>query len=247
MDLMHLDEERLQRVIHGELRPESAAVARGHLDVCPECRTRLERAEREEAWVLDRLARLDHRPPPASVAGVIGLSTGRRRRSRARLAAGLVLALGAAGVAYAAPGSPLPAALDRLGDLLAPDRNSTPVQPAPAPGFQAGIAVDPGRRLTVSFRAGSTGDTAFVSLTDDAELVIKAVGGSAGFESETDRLVIRHEGPTNFEILIPRSAPHVEIRAGERWLLLKEAERLRAMVDPDGRGRYAIPLTAASP
>jgi hypothetical protein len=245
MNPMHLDEEQLQRVIHGELRPDMAAALRGHLDGCPECRTRLEQAQGEEAWVLERLTRLDHRPPRESVAGVIARSTD-RRRSRARLAAGLALALGAAGVAYATPGSPLPAALDRLGDLIAPDRKSAPAQTAPPAGFQAGIAVDPGKRLAVSFQAGSTTDTAFIALTDDAELVIKAVGGSAGFDSETDRLLIRHAGPTNFEILIPRSAPLVEVQAGERRLLLKEGERLRAVVDSDGRGRYAIPLTAGS-
>jgi hypothetical protein len=243
MDLMHLDEEQLQRVIHGELRPEVAAAVSGHLGACLECRMRLAQAEREEAWVLERLTRLDHRPPQGSVADVIDRSSG-RRRSRARLAASLVLALGAAGVAYAAPGSPLPAALDQLVDLIAPGQRSTPAQPAPvANGPQAGIAVDPGKRLTVSFQSGSTTDTAVVSLTNDAELVIKAVGGSAGFDSETDRLVIRHAGPTDFEILIPRSAPLVEVQAGERSLLLKEGERLRAVVDPDGRGRYVIPLT----
>jgi hypothetical protein len=245
MDLMHLDEEQLQRVIHGELRPEVAAAVHGHLGGCPECRTRLEQAEREEAWVLERLTRVDHPPPRASVAAIIDRSTG-RRRSRARLAAGLALALGAAGVAYAAPGSPLPAALDRLGDLIAPSRRSSPATTAPAPAVsQAGIAVDPGQRLTVSFQSGSITDTAFISLTNDAELVIRAVGGSAGFDSKTDRLLIRHTGPTNFEILIPRSAPLIEVRSGERRLLLKQGERLRAVVDPQGGGRYVIPLTPA--
>src|SRR5918995_1770224 len=130
MHQMHLDEEQVQRALHRELRPDARSAVDDHLSTCPECRSKLLQAESEESWVLERLSTLDHVPPPVTVGSVMA----RARRSAAwtRLAAGIILALGAAGVAYAAPGSPLPGALRRIVHLIAPDRKPAS-QPIPAP------------------------------------------------------------------------------------------------------------------
>src|SRR5688500_7027672 len=104
---MHLDEEQLQRMLHGEAAPVAGRPLREHLSACAECRERLRQAERDEAEVHALLRRVDH-PAPAVSAEAVAARAGRAPdRGWGRWAAGILLALTAAGAAYAAPGSPL--------------------------------------------------------------------------------------------------------------------------------------------
>jgi hypothetical protein len=248
-DLMHLDEEQVQRLLHGELGGPAATSVRHHLDTCPECRFRMTEAEGEEAWVLDRLGRLDHARPKLTAEAILGARP-RRASGWGRMAAGIFLTLAAAGVAYAAPGSPLPRVIDRIINLVsrAPER---PVKPAPSPSAkesQAGIAVAPGTRLTIVFLGDQSEDTAIISLTDSAEVMVRALGGTTTFTSEHDRLAIGHQGgPATFEILIPRTAPSVEVRAGGRRLLLKEGSGIITVARPNQEGQYLLPLSSSEP
>jgi hypothetical protein len=245
---MHLDDEQVQRLLHGELGAVESSV-RDHLDRCPECRSRLAEAEGEEAWVLDRLRRLDHGQPRVSLEKVLAANP-RRAPAWGRLAAGIFLGLAAAGVAYAAPGSPLPRVIDQIINLLRP---APPTQVVPAPPLspgesRAGIAVAPGNRLTIVLLEDHAEDTAIVSLTDSAEVIVRAVGGSTTFTSGTERLAIVHQGgPATFEILIPRAAPLVQVEVEGRRILVKESSRVTADVGPDSKGRYVIPLSDSAP
>lgn len=244
---MHLDEEQVQRLLHGELRGAAATSVRDHLGACAECRSRLSQAEREEAWVYDRLGRLDHTVPQVSAEAAIAA----RRRSltlRGRLAAGIFLALAAAGVAYAAPGSPLPRVLDHLIHLVSREPGR-PAKTAPSPkvaGPQSGIALPPGNRLVITFTATQPGDTAVVSLTDGPDVVVRTLAGGAAFTTDIDQLAIQHRGPpAGFEILIPRAAPFVEIQAGGRRILLKDRSHIVSQARPDSERRYLLPLSGA--
>src|SRR3954469_17130716 len=125
MHQLHLDEEQIQRALHHELGPGAEPTVLDHLSTCPECHSRLIEAQQEEAWLREQFGRLDHTVPRVTAGSVIGQGA-RRMRAWVRLAAGVVLALGLAGVAYAAPGSPLPAALRRLIHLVAPASQPTP-------------------------------------------------------------------------------------------------------------------------
>jgi hypothetical protein len=246
---MHLDEEQVQRLLHGELGPSAEALARSHLGGCSECRFRLGQAEREEEWVFDRLRGLDHIRPPVSVESVLALR-GRRVPAWGRLAAGIFLALTVAGVAYALPGSPLPRVIDHLIQLARPaPKPTTKTTPLPASSdSQAGIAIAPGSRLTIVFPEGRSEDTVVVSLTDDTDVLVRAPGGGATFTSDADRLSIGHRGPpARFEILIPRGAPLVEVRAGSRRILFKEGSRISTAAEPEPDGRYLIPLSRSKP
>src|SRR3954464_15498493 len=113
---MHLDGEQLQRMLHRELGGAEPSVSE-HLRGCLDCRSRLAEAEGDERWVLDRLRLLDHAPPPVSLERIIA-SGSSRVPGRRRWAAGVVLLLGAAGVAYATPGSPLPRIVQQLISVL---------------------------------------------------------------------------------------------------------------------------------
>lgn len=246
---MHLDDEQLQRALHGELRGVEASV-RHHLDDCSDCRSRLEEARREEDWVFDRLHQLDRGRPRVSVESVL---TRRRQRNLprwSRLAAGIFLALAAAGVAYAAPGSPLPRMVSRLIDVVSrtPARQVSPAPQLPSAPPEAGIAVTPGSRLTIALPGNRPADTAVVSLTSGSDVVVRAVGGTTSFNSDAERLSITQQGaPATFEILLPRTAPLVEVRAGDRRILLKQSSRIITDARPNGEGRYVLPLSHSVP
>jgi hypothetical protein len=250
---MHLDEEQLQRLLHGEALA-TGSVARDHVARCEECRFRLTEAEREERWVLERLSGVDHAPPRVAIEAIMQQKQGRWQggwgnAGWARLAAGLLLALAAVGVAYAAPGSPVRGVLQRIVEWVGGSKPSIRAAPSAArAGSQAGIAVAPGDRFTLAFPIDQSGGTATVSLTNGADVVVRARGGTTTFTSEVDHLSIEHSGaPGYFEILIPRSAPWVEIRVGGRRSFITEASRVETEYPGDAEGRYVLPLSRPAP
>jgi hypothetical protein len=246
MHQMHLDEEQIQRALHHELGRAEPELNQ-HVSICAECRSRLLEAQREEEWMLDRLGSADHPIPGVSASSIISSAhTGAGRGAWPRIAAGVLLALGLAGVAYAAPGSPLRAAFKGLRNLVQgfSERAPAPPAPLPLPESQGGIALLPGVRLTIDIVPSITADTAVVSLTDGNEVVIRVQGGPATFNSDAEHLVIRHSGSAaTFEILIPRKASWVSIRAGSGQLWLKSRSRVLSQVSPGGAGRYVLPLS----
>ncbi len=244
---MHLDEEQVQRFLHGELTPPVETAVGEHLAACPDCRGRLAEAEREENQVYALLRHVDHPPPRVDARAVIA-------RARApdlgwgRWAAGILLALGFAGAAYAAPGSPLPAWVEAVVEWMGGRPDRSPVAPAPPqtplldPGV-AGIAVAPGRELVILFTSPQAEGSAHVSLTDGAEVVVRAPINAATFTSDVDRLVIDNQGSAaTFEIQIPRGAPRVEIRVGGDRIFLKEGPRVATAKSADTRGPYLLRL-----
>ena len=242
---MHLDEEQLQRLLHGELGA-SAIFAREHLKACAECRSRLTEAEQEESWVFDRLRQVDHPAPRVNAPRVLSPA---RAPSRQRLAAGVFLAVAATGVAYAAPGSPLPRVITRIIEAVsgAPSRPSpAPVIP-PASAPQAGIVVGAGERLVIVFPAVSAGGGATISFTEGRDVVVRALDGAA-FTSDFSRLLVDSVSPGGrFEIEIPRTAPLVEVRAGGRRVFLKQLSRIVTDAAPDASGSYHLPFSGAEP
>lgn len=241
---MHLDEDRLQRLLHGELSPAVETSAHQHLAGCADCRVLVATTEREETEVVGLLQNLDHPPPRIHAETVAARARGRGRGVHAvRWAAGIVLGLGLAGAAYAAPGSPLPAWVETVVDWARgrPDR-----APAPSPEV-AGIAVAPGPRLVIVFTAPQAAGQAQVSLTDGADVVVRALSGAATFTTDVDRLVIDNQGSATFEIQIPRTAPRVEIRVGGQRLFLKERSRVTTDTVTDMGGPYVLPLVPPGP
>ena len=256
---MHLDEEQVQRLLHGELAPEVAPVVREHLAQCEECRARAAESRREEEEVHALLSRLDDPPPGLDARAVARQARMRplpRERHWERWAAGILVALGASGVSYAIPGSPVPAwvkaAVDwvggRTGRSPSAAGGSTSPEPLPTPPPAppaAGIAVAPGRELVVTFT--SARGQARVSLTSGDQVVVRAPAGAAGFTSHVDRLIIDNMGSATFDIEIPRSARRVEIRVGDRRLLLVESGRILGLEPAESNGPRLVPLAPASP
>ncbi len=242
---MHLDEEQIQRLLHGELAPPAETSARQHLAECTDCRGRVAEAEREEDEVYALLRQVDHPPPPVDADAVAA-------RARAhdfgwgRWAAGILVALGLASAAYAAPGSPLPAWVEAFREWIGGRPDPSPSAPAPVRAPEprvAGIAVAPGQKLLILFTSPQAEGQAQVSLTDGAEVVVRAPIGAAIFSSDVDRLVIDNQGSAAiFEIEVPRAAPRVEIRVGADRIFLKEGRRVTTEKSTKARGLYLLPL-----
>lgn len=245
---MHFDEERIQRLLHGELEPEVERLARDHLGTCQDCRELVHAARVEEDRLFGLLHEVDHALPEADSDRIFraGRVSGLRWQ---RWAAGILLVAAAGGVAYAAPGSPLPAALRRFLAVVAPSRPPSSQEPQGGGGAPAvaGIAVEPGARLTIRFTGKRDGAVAAISLTDSDEVVVRAVEGTAAFSSELDRLSVRLAAPARFEILIPRSAPTVEVVAGEHPIFRIDRARVITEATRTVEGGYLLKLDGRAP
>jgi hypothetical protein len=246
---MHLDEELVQRLLHGELPRLGEMTSREHLAECVVCRDRVAVAAREEADVVALLGAVDH-PVPAIAVGAIEARARVPDTRRLQWAAGIVLALGIAGAAYAAPGSPLPRWISVLSGWMRAEPELTQTQSSPSPQQTsgiAGVAITPGQRLLIAFTSSQTEGHAHVRLTDSAEVVVRAPSGAATFSSDADRLVIDNRGGTGtFEIHVPRTAPRVEILVDGTRRFLKDGDRITANEVPGVAGLYSIPLSRTS-
>lgn len=247
---MHLDEEKVQRILHRELVPSDEAPLREHLSGCAECRSRVAGAARAEQEVFALLRQLDHAAPRVDARAVAARATetASSRDSRwVRRAAIVVLLLGAAGVAYAAPGSPLPAWIDTAvrwieGGERAPQMPGGGLRDRDA----GGIAVDPGRNLVILFTSAQPQGEARVSLTDGNEVVVRALSGAAAFTSDMGRLVIdNRRSAASYEIQIPRAAAHVEIRVGTDRVFLKAGPRTTAPGAQRASGAFILSLAGS--
>jgi anti-sigma factor RsiW len=262
---VHLDLERLQRLLHGELAPGEERIAREHLVACAECAKRFGAIEEEEATVGALLGALD-RPAPRVDVGSIARRAEARRPSRqiGRWAAGVALALGLAGVAYAIPGSPVRAWVDSMVEWATGRQDPlSPSGAAPQTHDRApsGIAVTPGDRFLIHFTSANANGQVLVTLADRADIEIRAPHGAATFTSGADRVVVDGADGADagaaggadagtavvYEIEIPRSAPRVEIRVAEEIVFLKEGSRVTTTATPAGSGPYLLPMAPPAP
>jgi anti-sigma factor RsiW len=218
---MHLDVEQLHRLLDGELSPADEQAAREHLAHCGDCRRRVAAAQQAESELQAQLRQLDHAPPRVTAADIAARAGAPRapHRPALRWAAAMLLAVGLAGAAYAAPGSPVRA---WVRGALAWVRGEPPRREQ-GPEARSGIAVAPGQGLIISFASRQPGAEVQVILTDGHEVVVRAPMGAATFTSDVERLVIHNSADVAspvFEIEIPRTAPRVEIQVpGERRFL----------------------------
>lgn len=245
---MHFDDERVQRLLHGELEPAVERLAREHLARCESCQVLVDAARADESRIFGLLRQVDHPLPEVDPRTI--LATGKAPRARwERWAAGFLLVAVAGGAAYAAPGSPLPAVLDSLAAWVAPSKapSGHSASTGEGPPSGAGIAVAPGEKLTIRFTGDRDSAVVTVALTDGEEVVVRAVEGSAAFNSDVERLSVETTGRARFEIFIPRSARSVEIVAGGHPVFRVDASRVVTQTPRDAQGRYVLPISMQGP
>jgi hypothetical protein len=238
---MHLDDERIQRLLHGELGSVDTETRR-HLAECDDCRDLIEQARVDEARIFGLLARVDHELPAVEARVVFGRGESAAGRW-GRRAAAILVGTAIAGVAYAAPGSPVPGILERLvrfGDEVQGGPPPSEAEHQPTGG--GGIAVEPTGGLVIDLSAAGKDAVATVALSDGDEVVVRAVEGTATFSSDPGVLSVLSSGRAQLEVLIPRSATSVEVRIGAVPVFRKLAEGAVTALQPDSTGRYRIPL-----
>lgn len=238
---MHLDEGQVLEFAHGELDPQVSASLHAHLGLCAECRERVERAEREEEELHALLRHLDH-PVPWVDAAALAPGALPGLPHWARWAAAVTLLLCATGIAYAAPGSPLPGWIATAVKSFGEGREALS-RPAPAPAeLRSGVAVVPEGDFVVQFETFRPEGRATLLLTEGREVEVSSLGGAPIFTSEADRVVVGAGPPAVFEIRVPRDVPRVEVRVGERRVFLKEGSSVSTDAAPDAAGRYLLRL-----
>ena len=246
---MHLDEERIQRLLDGELSPDAARAARVHLSGCADCRRLLAEAQREEREVNALLEMIDQPGPPVRAEAValraelVTAASRAQRASLLRRGAAFVLVAGIAGAAYAIPGSPLREWVHGITEKMAgrPERNT--VSPDSRTTGVSGISVQADQRLVILFSGDSLGGQVRVTLSEGSQVQIQAPPGAATFTSKSEYLLIGVKNPAaSFDVRVPRSAPWVEIRAGEDRLFLKEGQRISTS-GSGSAGDYVLRLT----
>lgn len=245
---MHLDEGQVQRLVHGELAPSAATAVREHLAACSDCVSLVAEAERSDGEVAGLLRLLDHTPPRVDVRALMSRAPV-AHAAWGRWAAGLLLAAGAAGAAYAAPGTPfkgwITSVLESIGERGPGTPRTRPSTVAPTAAV-SGIAVAPGRALLILFTSAEGAGTARIALIDGADVTVRTPIGGATFTSDVDRLVIDNRGSSaGFDIDIPRSAARVEIQVAGRRVFLVQNARVVTATAPDADGRYSLLLSAS--
>jgi hypothetical protein len=199
--------------------------------------------ERTDDRELGDLFRALDDPLPEISARDIVRRARRGRVGRLRLAAGIAAALAVAGTAYALPGSPLRAWVERL---VAPaaehDGAGGAARPAGDPG--AGLLFDPAEPLTLQVDGGGH---LRIRLTTEAELTVRMIAGEARFTSDPGRLEVQLAPSDTLELLVPATARSVEALHGETALFRKRGETVEAAVERDAAGVYSFDLSAGRP
>lgn len=239
---MHLDDERIQRFLDGELDPAAEVEVRAHAGRCPACRAALEGADAEQREVDALLSRLEDPAVAVNSRETVRAWDRRRGRRRVAAAASILVALGVAGGAWAATGGPLPGWL----------RPPGPSEPAstPGPGAEVGepptADEEPGAGmqaradgLVVVFPGGESGAEVRVGLTDEPHVTVRSLRGDVAFTDSREgrRLSVEASGAgAVVRVDVPRDALRVEIRMGGRRIFLQEAGRSRTDATRDATG-----------
>lgn len=247
---MHLDEGQVQELLHGEAAPPVAQALREHLSACADCVGRVAEAERQDGEVARLLRLVDHAPPKVDLRTMIARAPAPRAEWR-RWAAGLMLAVGLAGAAYAATDTSfrrwIAAALETTGARAAKAPHAQPPALASGAGV-SGIAVTPGRAFLILFTSEQREGKARLSLTDGPDVTVRTSIGAATFTSDIGRLLIENAGSSaSVDIEIPRAAARVEIQVAGRRIFLVQRARVTTTAAPDSVEHYQLPLTAPRP
>jgi hypothetical protein len=205
--------------------------------------------ERRDREIEALLRTLDHEPPPLTADDVVEAAGAIRGRGRStpgvhgigpwvRAAAIAAVSLTAAAVAFALPGSPLPAWTAAVAARMGLT-GAVPPGPVPAPPG-GGVALEPADLLVVSIDAPEGGYIR-LALTDSGRVQVWAPAGAARFRSAPGRLQVDLLRPDTVDLRIPDRTPRIEVLGGGRRIYLREAMDPRAA--PSGTGEpWVIPV-----
>lgn len=239
--MTHLDEGTVQALLHGELDAPARAEAEAHATSCPVCRTLLEQARDDEAWIRGRLAVLDKDEATREVPAWTPPATPARTTAAWRRAAGIVVLIGGGGLLWAMPAvrswivraAQITAPRDTAGRAGAPRPDSTT-----RPVETSGVAALPGAQFVVDVRGEGT--TIRLRLVDRAEVSVVAGSGNAEFESSEGRVRVRTGRNVVISIDVPREARLVEVLLNGRRVCSVGVGTLTPSSSPDADGWHLL-------
>ncbi len=239
---MHLDAEKIERLLANEMTPEEARVWRDHRAGCAECASRLEEAEREDRQISDGLRLLDHALPDTDVRRL--KRRARRPASRRTLAAAALAFLVVAAAASAMPGSPVRSWLSRVfAGGAGSTRQATAGEGAGAAAIQplGGVSVLPGGSFELTFDAVQDSGVVRISLSDVPEVSVRSEGNGVGYSVEPSRVRVLNTGSkSSYRVVLPERARSITIRVGDVPVLVKRGASIETSASRDVTGDYLV-------
>lgn len=245
---MHLDDESIERLLHGELDPDREVTARSHLATCPPCEARLKESRAMESRVFGLIGQLDHEAPEIDWEAVLRFPTP-RPKTGSRIAASIAFLLLTGGILYALPESPVRGWIDHL---LGRDALESPA-PREGTGSKkeaavSGLTVRPAGAFEVVFEASQASGTVRVKLVRTPDLEIRVLGTPVQLESGPDRLTVSNaRSRSSYEILVPESASSIRVRVEGEDVFVMRGEEVQASELPDSAGFYVHDLGGSDP
>ena len=242
---MHLNDEQIQRLMHGELDAHARESVSRHAAECLDCARALATAMREENDIFDLLEHVDHDAPIVDAAR---FATPPREGSPVwvRRVAGIVVVAALAGAAYAIPGSPLPTLVKKLAAIMTGERATPPAADdvsIPGAPVTSGIAVAAGDEFVIQFAGAQESGEATIRLTDDTFVRVRVINGTAAFTTDAGRLHVENRGSAaDYQIELPRATGRIEIRVASSVVWQGHDGHVITDAAPDSTGLYHLPL-----
>ncbi len=238
---MHLDAEKIERLLANEMTPEEARVWRDHLGGCADCARQLEDAKRDDREIAGQLGLLDHAIPDTDVRRL------RRRASRPALrrtlAAAALAFLIVAAAASAMPGSPVRSWLNRVfAGAEGASRQATTGEGAGAAAIEpSGVSVLPGGSFELVFDAVQDSGVVRISLSDEPEVSVRSEGLGVGYSVEPSRVRVLNAGSkASYRVVLPEGPTSITILVGDTPVLVKRGATIETSAPRDVSGDYLV-------
>ncbi|MEX1256136.1 MAG: hypothetical protein WEG36_00810 [Gemmatimonadota bacterium] len=190
------------------------------------------------------LSHLDHPVPEVSLDDVWSRAQGREpRRWRHSWAAGVILALGVAGVAYAAPGSPIPRWIRALTERDGVDAGAPTAQAEDLRGLSFGA----GEPLLVEIAPSSQPYSLRVTLTDDAAILVGTSRDDTEFDVRPNGVRVQIAPEDMLHVRLPRGAARVEVVGQGRTLFLWDGVQIRTEASREADGSLLLRVVPPAP
>jgi hypothetical protein len=246
---MHLDDESLERLLHGELDPGPEATVRSHLASCPSCEARLEESRALESRLFALLGTLDHEAPEIDWNSALSPPS-TRARAGSRIAASIAFLLLAGGILYALPDSPVRGWIDRLRGMDATEAPTPPGigSPSEIETPVSGLSLRPAGAFEIDFEYSQAIGAIRLRLVRTPEVEIRVLGSPVRLESGPGRLSVSNaNSQSSYEILVPESAASIRVRVDGEEVFLTQRGKVQTAGLPDSTGFYVFDLGGSRP
>ncbi len=240
---MHLDAEKIERLLSEEMSREEARAWRDHLVGCAACASVLEAAERQDREIAELLGSLDHAVPDSDPRRLARRAN--RQAWRRTLVAAAVAFLVVAGAASAMPGSPVRAWFARVFAGAEGSARGPVGEGAGAAATQpSGVSVVPAGRFELVFEAVQDSGFVRIIVSDQPEVSVQSEGSGVGYSVEPSRVRVLNAGSkASYRVMLPEGAVDITVRVGDTTVLDKKGTEIVTSAARDPAGDYLVEFT----